>query len=130
MTRHGQSLSEYVLLIGVVAVAAAGMLVYGRRAIQRVVKTAADDLTPIEGDNGREAQILGIRQETGDQRDADGNMKIIPGALLEKESESAVGQGSKIGFSDTLGGGHVTRYQGVSTSTSATSTSKTVNNIR
>lgn len=40
----GQSVLEYVIILGIVAIALAAMLLYFRRGIQSVVKIAADEL--------------------------------------------------------------------------------------
>lgn len=42
--RRGQSITEYILLIGIVTAALLGMQVYMKRGIQAVIKSASDEM--------------------------------------------------------------------------------------
>ena len=55
----GQSISEYAVLIGLITLALVGMQVYMKRGIQGVVKVAADQLGPQQG---QQVLIAGRRQ--------------------------------------------------------------------
>lgn len=61
-----QSISEYVILIGIIALALIGMQVYMRRGIQAVVKVAADQI----GDQKKGGTEYDYRYEWKEKREA------------------------------------------------------------
>ena len=85
--RRGQSILEYLLIFAVVSAAILGMQVYAKRGIQAVMKTAADQMSPMmdpatNEPDGWAGQVLGMWQEFGDQR----KLKEIPaGAVVWKD---------------------------------------------
>ena len=82
--RDGQTITEYLLIFAIVSAAILGMQVYAKRGIQAAVKTAADQMSPEAGDaDGRQAQLLGIRQESGD----DGRTTLAAGTVLAKGAD-------------------------------------------
>ena len=127
--RDGQTITEYLLIFAVVAAAILGMQVYARRGIQAAVKTAADRMSPVAGDtSGQAAQLLGIRQESGDSRDALG--RPIIGATVASDSSMTTKQQSNTDLGATAGGGYVTTYNADGSTTQGSSTSKAVVEIK
>ena len=123
--RRGQSIAEYLLIFAVVAAAIMTMQVYAKRGIQGVVKTAADQMSPVAGDaNGRAAQLLGIRQESGDTQ-----QKIVSGRVLEKSSEITTMTNQTRTMDDGVGGSH-TRDEQEITQSSGTSTSHVISQVK
>lgn len=85
MARQGQTVVEYAILIGVVAASVVGMQVFSQRAIQAVIKHAADELTPhslaldgLDDPEGEWAQRDGMQHETGNREQA---LEFIPGDI-------------------------------------------------
>ena len=106
--RRGQSIAEYLLIFAVVAAAIMTMQVYAKRGIQGVVKTAADQMSPIvdpvtKEPNARAGQALGIFQEAGDQK----KLKEMPaGAVAWKESSVTTDAHRTYTTRDVEKGGH------------------------
>ncbi len=94
-----QSISEYVILIGIVALALIGMQVYMRRGIQAVVKTAADQI----GDQKKGGTEYDYRYEWKEKREANttaattGTQNIITsegGAVTHVKNENTAYSGT------------------------------------
>ena len=124
--RRGQSIAEYLLIFAVVAAAIMAMQVYAKRGIQGVVKTAADQMSPVERDaDGKAAQLLGILQESGDRQ-----QKIVSGSALEKSSDIETFVHQDRMKEEKEGGEHVTTTREDSTRSSGTSTSRVISQVK
>ena len=123
--RRGQSIAEYLLIFAVVAAAIMAMQVYAKRGIQGIVKTAADQMSPEANDaDGRKAQLLGIRQESGDTQ-----KKITSGSVLEKTSAITTKSNQTRTMDDSAGGSHTTDERETTQST-GTSTSEVISQMK
>ena len=123
---RGQSVTEYLLVFGVVAAAITGMMVYAKRGLQAGLKAAADDMRPMP-DTPEQAQIDGMRQETGDTREP--GETVVVGLSIAKDSSSTTNQQSDTNMGAVAGGGHFTTTADNST-TQGTSSSKVVAEIK
>ena len=124
---RGQTIVEYAVCLGVVLAALAAMQVFSKRWIQAGLKVAADEMSPFPGD-AEKAQVEGIRQESGDVRDATGRM--MAGMRVASDSSMVTTQGTNIDTGSTGGGGHATAYNTDESKTQGTSSSKVVTELK
>ena len=124
--RRGQSILEYLLIFAVVSAAILGMQVYAKRGVQAIVKTAADQMSPVTDDaDGRKAQVLGVRQESGDMQKG-----IDSGSVLEKNSSMTSVATQRREIDGLADGGRKTRDEVDSTETTGTSFSRVVAKVK
>jgi len=101
---RGQAATEYALLLGVITAAILGIHFYAKRGIQAGVKFAADSLAPGGAANAEQAQLEGMRYESGDRA----NKALAEGTVLERRS--AMRTTSNKGMQHQIGaGGSTTR---------------------
>ena len=130
--QRGQSILEYLLVFAVVSAAVYGMQVYAKRGVQAIVKTAADQMSPVADDaDGQKAQILGMRLES--QELDDGTKKtrkqIVVGRVLKKDAFFKTNTSQKYTMEETVGGGHGTKVADETTSTGH-STSEVISKVK
>lgn len=88
--RRGQGLMEFAILFGVVIAALTIMNSYLKRSIQQGVKTAADRMSPYANDDdGEQAQLAGMRQESGDRPN---KKPTTPGPRVQEQAVASASQ--------------------------------------
>lgn len=96
-----QSISEYVVLIGIVTAALLGMQVYMKRGIQGVIKVQADQLGPQQG----QQVFINFKRQT------------------KSDSTTYTSSAGTVATESFVGGGRRKDYKDTKTYTSGTSTS-------
>ena len=101
--RRGQTLSEYAMLILLVAAGVTLMQGYSKRGLQAAIKMATDRLSPYGAldPTGEKAQADGMRYEAGDRNQA----VVAAGSVLVRKTAARTQAAQNIDKRTVLGGG-------------------------
>ena len=120
---RGQSITEYVIVVGAIIAAITAMQLYAKRGIQAAIKAGADDI----GD-----QVDGMRYESGERR----NSVVSEGTVLTRKAAVTTASDRTIEVRLFADGGRVTQTPQDATDTAgaleggASSISEVVRNVR